>query len=103
MVKVSDPEVAGRNSTPNPYTGPGPQYGPGNQAVFKLKCLMAMGVGVFFLDRLAFYGAVIKSPHVSHTWFKVGLGLTIGKAVLLFLSHFCDPFSLLLVVVPYGI
>jgi len=36
-----------------------------------------MGVSAFVLSKFSFYGVILRSPHVRHEWFKVGLACTI--------------------------
>lgn len=75
----ADEESFGRTAVPNPYRGLGPNHdSPGNRAVDLLKRLIYLGISTYFLHRMNFVGAILRSPHVQHEWFKVGLAGTIG-------------------------
>lgn len=68
----------------NPYSGNNAPFNDGDLIAFKLKCVLWMVVGCFFLDRLAFYPAIFHSPHIRHEWFKIGLAGTIGTLRCIF-------------------
>lgn len=73
----ADEESHGKTAAPNPYTGPGPDPR-ASLLMDKAKRLIYMGISLYFLQRLNFYNAIFQSPHISHEWFKIGLGATIG-------------------------
>ena len=73
-----DIEGNSAQTSPNPYTGPGPNM-PENIYLYKAKCLLYMIISLFALQRFNFYQVILKSPHVSHEWFKIGLAGSIGK------------------------
>lgn len=73
----ADEESDGRTAVPNPYTGPGPDLS-GSLLFDKGKRLVYIGISVYILQRMDFYNAILHSPNISHEWFKIGLGATIG-------------------------
>jgi hypothetical protein len=79
----ADVESFGRAAVPNPYRGLGPNHATtgANLLVDKFKRMLYMGVSGFFLHRMNFWGAIVRSPHVSHEWFKIGVAGTIGTLV----------------------
>jgi hypothetical protein len=88
---TTDPEVAGRFPVPNPYTGPGPSRSFGDTAVDALKRLIFLGISLFFLlEKFNVYRTTLQSPHISHEWFKIGLGTTVGKVDVFFVTTFAN-------------
>lgn len=49
-----------------------------NQYIGYLRRLVYMGISLFGLRHFKFYGVLLRSPHVNHEWFKIGLACTIG-------------------------
>lgn len=43
-----------------------------------LKRLTYMGASLWGLNHYNAYNVILRSPHVRHEWFKVGLAATIG-------------------------
>lgn len=80
----ADVESYGRAAVPNPYRGLGPNHATtgANMLVDKFKRMLYIGVSGFFLHRMNFWGAILRSPHVSHEWFKLGVAGTIGTFVV---------------------
>ena len=70
--------VGGAANTPveNPYTEETLRP---NELVEKAKRVLYIAVSVYGLDHFKFYGVIMRSPHVSREWFKVGLATTIGE------------------------
>ena len=67
-----------RQQQPRPVENPYADDMPQNRALEKLKRLLYMAISHFGLDYFKFYGVILRSPHVRHEWFKVGLAATIG-------------------------
>lgn len=75
----ADEESHGTSAVPNPYSGPGPDLS-SNLLIDKMKRLVYIGVSLYFLQRMAFWSAIVQSPHIRHEWFKIGLATAIGKS-----------------------
>lgn len=60
----------------NPYTVPDPPMD--SVYMFRMKRVLYMSISLFGLQKFKFYGVVLRSPHVSHEWFKIGLATCIG-------------------------
>jgi hypothetical protein len=82
----ADVESFGRAAVPNPYRGLGPNHATtgANMLVDKFKRMLYIGVSGFFLHRMNFWGAIVRSPHVSHEWFKLGVAGTIGTFMVVY-------------------
>jgi hypothetical protein len=75
----ADVESYGRTAVPNPYRGLGPNDNTAaSQLVDKFRRVLYIGVSAYVLNRMNFWGAILRSPLVSHEWFKIGLGGMIG-------------------------
>ena len=59
----------------NPYQGP-PPLPPWMDT---LKRLVYISISAYGLQYFNFFKALLKSPHVRHGWFQVGLACTIGR------------------------
>lgn len=59
----------------NPYQGP-PPLPPWMDTV---KRLVYISISAYGLQYFNFFKALLKSPHVRHGWFQVGLACTIGR------------------------
>ena len=66
------------NRTNNPYTEPIQVYSKWHP-INLLWRTSWMGGSLYFLHRMDAYHTILHSPYISHQWFKVGLGATIGK------------------------
>jgi hypothetical protein len=74
-------DIEGRPATTtNPYTGGPPVNAllPAHHPITILKRLCYMGVSLYGLKYLNAYRVILKSPHVRHEWFKIGLASSIG-------------------------
>ena len=63
-------------SIANPYTDNGPPPMP--SWADKLTRLIYLSISVFALTYFNFFKVLLKSPHIRHGWFQIGLALTIG-------------------------
>ena len=82
---ASDPsnmvDIEDRSNTAaqNPYRGPGPAT-PEQMVLDKLKYTIFMLIsGYALITKFNLLNVILKSPHVSHEWFKIGLAGTVGK------------------------
>ena len=69
-----NPLISGRPVVHNPYAPPTR----GSRLFLLLQRGVYMGISLYGLQHFAFFGVLLRSPHVSHEWFKVGLACTIG-------------------------
>jgi hypothetical protein len=67
-----------QSNVANPYAGPGPQLLTETRLINILKRLVYMSISGLALLKFNFFKVVLRSPHVDHQWFKVGLACTIG-------------------------
>ena len=67
----------------NPYTAE-PSL-PQNELLEKAKRILYIAVSWYGLEHFKFYGVIMRSPHVSREWFKVGLATTIGELVFVYM------------------
>jgi hypothetical protein len=51
--------------------------------LFRLRRVFYMAISIFGLQHFKFYGVILRSPHVRHEWFKVGLATSIGTQGML--------------------
>ena len=63
----------------NPYAG---EPLPPNELLEKAKRVMYIAISGYGLEHFKFYGVIMRSPHVSREWFKIGLATTIGEFCL---------------------
>jgi hypothetical protein len=69
-------------SVPNPYTSDhAPPLLPGDRIVQFGKRLFYICISLYGLKHFALYQVLLRSPRVSHEWFKIGLATTIGTCV----------------------
>jgi hypothetical protein len=77
---MSDVEGNTVPSLQNPYTSsPPPPLPP---YVDRIKRFIYIAISAYGLRYFRFLKVVLKSPHIRHEWFQIGLALTIGKDLL---------------------
>jgi hypothetical protein len=88
----------GRTSVDNPYRhSTGSEFNP----IGYLKSFVLIGFGIMGLQHFKVYKTIFRSPNIDHTWFKIGLALSVGKAISRLLPlpasknilRLIDPFS----------
>jgi hypothetical protein len=75
-------DIEGRPLVDNPYaaSSSAPTTSPVLQKIVQnLQRILYMAVSLYGLHHFQAYQAVLRSPHVSHEWFKAGLAATIGR------------------------
>jgi hypothetical protein len=74
----------------NPYGqragGVGPVFLHGHHPIVIMRRLAYGGISLYGLRHFNVYKIILRSPHVRHEWFKIGLASTIGKISYAFLS-----------------
>jgi hypothetical protein len=78
-------DIEGRPLVDNPYAAS--SSAPTSSPVLKklvqnLQRLLYMAISLYGLHHFQAYQAILRSPHVSHEWFKAGLAATIGRLCL---------------------
>ena len=83
---MTDAESNNNNSNPNisnPYSGGEGAPPPLPVWADKLKRLVYLSISVFGLTKyFNFFKALLKSPHIRHFWFQIGLACTIATLML---------------------
>lgn len=69
---VANPYAANNHNHPIP---------PQKQFINKVQRILYIVVSAYGLHYFKFYRVILRSPHVRHEWFKVGLALSIGAYV----------------------
>jgi hypothetical protein len=75
-------DIEGRPLVDNPYaaSSSAPTTSPVLQKIVQnLQRILYMAVSLYGLHHFQAYQAILRSPHVSHEWFKAGLAATIGR------------------------
>ena len=89
-----DPESNQRrpnSSVNNPYAaGPEPNVLPTWHPINVLRRCFYMGISLYGLHHFRAYQTIMKSPNVSHEWFKIGLASTVA---ILFLKAYVELYS----------
>lgn len=67
-----------RNGVHNPYSEPNPME---NALIDKLWRLFSMIISGYVLMKYNMYNVILKSPHINHEWFRVGLACTVGECL----------------------
>lgn len=77
---MADVEGQGREVPPNPYRDGGSQGLSRYHPLTIMQRLIFMGIsGWVLIKYYNAYNVILKSPHIRHEWFKLGLGFAIGK------------------------
>jgi hypothetical protein len=79
-------DIEGRPLVDNPYAASSSSAHPTSPILKKivqnLQRLLYMAISLYGLHHFQAYQAILRSPHVSHEWFKAGLAATIGRQML---------------------
>ena len=103
-VEVTDVEVAsvgGGSSSrqqrqavvDNPFSNHHPEALTQKRFIDKGQRILYIIISAYALHYFKFYGVILRSPHVRHEWFKIGLAFTIGQYSILY-GLLCGSFLL---------
>ena len=59
----------------------------------KVQRILYIIISAYALHYFKFYGVILRSPHVRHEWFKIGLAFTIGEYTLRFVVWLVSPLT----------